>query len=118
MLRRIRFVFGRSPLWDVKDYYDLGEQFTGHWREYTMKELKQMCIWSGLEVVGAWNKNMLTPFKWRLRKLPRVVARWLSVLAPGSRDMNFILCRRPLGDQPTIVESSFIGEPGSTSSSL
>ncbi|HBF67028.1 MAG TPA: hypothetical protein DDW36_01225 [Candidatus Magasanikbacteria bacterium] len=96
MLRRIRFVFGRSPLWTLRDYYDLGESFTGHWREYTLQELKQMCEWSGLQVVGMWNKNMLAPFKWRWEKMPRFIARLLSVCVPGSRDSNFLLCKRPL----------------------
>lgn len=96
MLQRIRFIFGRSPLWDLKDFYDLGDSFTGHWREYTLKELRFMCEWSGLEVISAWNKNMLAPFKFKWKKLPRFIARMISALVPGSRDMNFILCRRSL----------------------
>lgn len=94
MLRRIRFVFGRSPLWDLKSFYDTGERFTGHWREYTLRELCQMCEWAGFEVVNAWNKNMLAPFKFTMKKMPRFIARVLSFFVPGSCDMNFIVCRK------------------------
>jgi 2-polyprenyl-3-methyl-5-hydroxy-6-metoxy-1,4-benzoquinol methylase len=95
LLQRFRFLFGRSPMWNLKDFYNMGESFTGHWREYTVRELEQMCEWSGFEVVETWNVNMLTPFKWNPRKMFRFFVKSFSELVPGSRDTNFILCKRP-----------------------
>ncbi|MBU0671125.1 methyltransferase domain-containing protein, partial [Patescibacteria group bacterium] len=51
LLKRLRFLLGRSPHWDLKQFYELGDRFTGHWREYTADELKQMGKWAGFEII-------------------------------------------------------------------
>ncbi len=96
LLKRIRFIFGKSPLWPVKEFYEAGENFTGHWREYTMDELVVMCELSKFEVVHTYNKNLLTRFKklssWK--KNIRAFVVLLSTLVPGSKEMNYIICKK------------------------
>ncbi len=96
LLRRVRFVFGRSPCWDLKDYFDRGEYFTGHRREFTMGELRQMLQWSGFSAVSVTTQNSF--FSWRRLLHPRKALGHLAALAamPFSkmREMIFALARK------------------------
>lgn len=95
LLKRLRFLVGLSPNWPIESFFQAGEKFTGHWREYTGKELRYMCQTSGFEIVSYWNKNLLANFKrtnWR-KNLRALIAR-LSWFIPGSREMHYILCRK------------------------
>ncbi len=96
LLKRLRFLLGRSPNWPVDEFFETGENFTGHWREYTMKELVYMCEKSGFEVVEKYNKNLLTKFKgWRnWRKNLRAVIMSIASLVPGAGEMHYVLCRK------------------------
>ncbi len=96
LLKRFRFLLGRSPNWPIEEFFRDGEQFTGHWREYTMKELVYMCEKSGFTVLETYNKNFLAPYKhWKQwRKNLRAFLTSLSTLVPGSRDMHYVLCKK------------------------
>ncbi len=96
LLKRIRFLLGRSPNWPIEEFFRDGEQFTGHWREYTMKELIYMCEKSGFTVLETHNKNFLTKYKnWRdWRKNLRALFTSVSNLIPGSREMHYVLCKK------------------------
>ncbi len=95
-LKRIRFLFGLSPNWPINEFFEAGENFTGHWREYTMKELVYMCEKSGFEIVRTYNKNLLTDFKslknWR--KNIRAIIMRISSLIPGAKEMHYVLCKK------------------------
>lgn len=98
LLKRVRFLFGRSPMWDLKDYFETGTGFTGHVREFTVKECRQMFGWSGFEVVTAYSRPAY--FSWRQLKKPhiwhRVIMSWLSWLSPNWGDVIFVVGRRPV----------------------
>ncbi len=96
LLKRLRFLLGRSPNWPVAEFFAAGEAFTGHWREYTMAELTYMCENAGFKIIKTYNKNLLTTFKgWRnWRKNLRACIMSISTLLPGTREMNYLLCQK------------------------
>lgn len=96
LLKRIRFLFGKSPNWPIADFFNEGEVFTGHWREYTRSELSYMCSATGFEVVKAETKDALTPWKWKLniRKNLRALIARLARCVPLAQEMHFVLCRK------------------------
>lgn len=96
LLKRLRFLIGRSPHWPVEEFFADGENFTGHWREYTMKELIFLCEKSGFEIIETHNKNLLTKFKgWKnWRKNIRALVMSLSWFVPQGREMHYVLCRK------------------------
>lgn len=69
LLKRVRMIVGRSPLWDLRDYFDSGLGFTGHVREFTVKECREMYAWSGFTPVSV----VAAPgyFKWRWLRMPK-----------------------------------------------
>jgi len=99
LLKRVRFLFGRSPMWDLKDYFETGKQFTGHVREFTVPECRTMFSWSGFEAVVVYARPAY--FSWRQLKRPRiwhrVILSWLSWLSPNLGDVIFAVGRKPQG---------------------
>lgn len=96
LLKRIRFLLGRAPNWPVEEFYKDGEDFTGHWREYTMSELTKMCELSNFKILKTYNKNVLARFKnWRSwKKNLRALLARISNLIPGTGEMNYVLCKK------------------------
>jgi len=97
LLNRIRFICGRTPLGNLKEFFAAGSGFTGHWREYSLTELRQMVAWSGLEVALAKNLQSMRP---TLRvQAPRDIYvslfRALAMLLPGCKDTNIIIGKKP-----------------------
>ena len=96
LLRRIRFLFGKSPQWDIRDYFDRGERFTGHRREFTVSELCTMISLAGFTVLNWHTKNsflnwrrIFHPQKWR--------AHWCAVFSlpfPLMREVMFVLAQK------------------------
>ena len=68
LLKRVRFVFGRSPMWDLRDYFGSGREFTGHVREFTVTECTQMLAWSGLVPTTVTSRPSY--FRWSWLKNP------------------------------------------------
>jgi SAM-dependent methyltransferase len=95
LLNRARFFFGEPPLGNLKELMS-EENFTGHVREYSMKELKQMCEWSGIKIILAKNRQETKPnFNFRnFRGVYVNFFRLLSYLIPGARESNIILGRK------------------------
>ncbi len=106
LLKRLRFIFGRSPLWDLKDYFKTGPQFTGHVREFTVKECRQMLEWSGFEAVAVHSRP--TYFFWHWLKMPRIWHRVLlqgvSFLSPNWGDLIFAVGRKPRAERNVYQE--------------
>lgn len=97
LLNRARFLFGRSPLAaHLPNFFKRGEQYEGHWREYTLKELKQMFGWLDIVVLQAKNAQSMRPdFKlssWRSWYVS--LLRIFSYIFPGARDTNIIIGRK------------------------
>jgi 2-polyprenyl-3-methyl-5-hydroxy-6-metoxy-1,4-benzoquinol methylase len=97
LLNRFRVLVGRSAFRDLKPFFEFGEKFVGHWREYTLDELKKMCTWSSLTIIEArnyrtspyFNKKNSTSRSWFL-----TIFRLIAIFIPGSRDTNSIMCQK------------------------
>lgn len=98
LLKRIRFLFGKSPNWPIADFFKEGESFTGHWREYTQSELSYMCSAVGFQIVKTETKDALTPWKRELniRKNIRALIARLARCIPLAQEMQYMLCRKTL----------------------
>lgn len=99
LLNRTRLAFGLSPLsGHLEKWFKKGESFEGHWREYALKELKQMFAWLDIKVLIAKNKQsmqpgfkLVTPRSWYVG-----ILRLLARLLPGAGDTNIIIGRKSL----------------------
>ncbi|TAK04887.1 class I SAM-dependent methyltransferase [Patescibacteria group bacterium] len=97
LLKRVRFVLGRSPNWDIKDYFDAGTDFTGHVREFTVAECRAMLAWSGFVPVSVVARPGY--FRWRWlrnpRKMHHVFFQAASLLSPRWGDFIYAAGRKP-----------------------
>ena len=97
LLNRVRFCFGRSPLSaHLKQWFARGEDFAGHWREYTLAELAGMMRWLDFEIIAARNLQSLrprvtaaSPRSWYVNFF-----RLCAYALPGARDTNIIIARK------------------------
>ncbi len=95
LLNRIRFLFGRPAQGNLKEFFR-EENFVGHFKEYTLDDLKKMFEWSGVKIITAKNRQETRP-KIDLRNFRNVyinLIRLLSYFIPGTGDANFILGRK------------------------
>lgn len=97
LLKRIRFLIGRSPNWDIQDFFNAEGRFIGHTREFTVDECRQMATWSGFTVVKA--QAMPTYIRWEWLMQPKKYA-WilsyvLSYASPFFGDNVFLAARKP-----------------------
>lgn len=96
LLRRVRFIFGRSPGWDVKDYFEAGKCFTGHRREFTVLELKQMLEGASFAVIDWTTSNVFLEFK-RFLVPRKFIGQALNTLAlpfPKMREMIYMMAKK------------------------
>jgi len=95
LLNRFRVLFGRAPLGNIRQFFEDGSRFTGHWREYTLDELKLIADLSGLEIVEAGNKQtQKQQMNGNWRKWHRQIARLCGAIIPGCGDTNYLWLRR------------------------
>lgn len=102
LLNRVRFAFGRSPMQaHLHGFFDRGEQYEGHWREYTVHELRQMFEWAGATVVEACNVQSMRPRLklFSLRSWYLNLFRLYAYILPGTRDTNIIIARKQYGHE-------------------
>ncbi len=99
LLKRLRFLVGRTPLWDFRDYFESGKEFTGHIREFTVRECRQMLEWSGLEPIKVYSRA--TYFKWKWLRKPhkwmQLMTQGLSFLSPNFGDLVIAIGRKARG---------------------
>lgn len=95
ILKRMRMLFGRSPYWDLDDFF-LKKQPYGHIREFTADELKRMAELSGFEVIDVNARNVYFNKKWLSKpsKFPRLISHLLSSLFPNGRDVLFLVAKK------------------------
>ncbi|MEK7125711.1 MAG: class I SAM-dependent methyltransferase [Patescibacteria group bacterium] len=97
LLNRIRFVFGRSPMQaHLPNFFSRGENYEGHWREYTLDELATLFQQLDMKVFFKHNVQSMKPrFKLvSIRSWYVSVLRLLSVFVPGARDTNIIIGKK------------------------
>jgi len=94
LLNRMRFLFGLSPMsGHLDEWFEKGENYEGHWREYTLDELQKMFSCLDMLVLKAHNKqSMLPKFKFMsVRSCYVSMFRFLSYMLPGAKDTNIII---------------------------
>lgn len=93
--KRIRFLFGFSPFCELKKFFDSdGEKFSGHWREYTLKELKQMCAWAGLKVIKAKHIDN-SPYRLKgFRDFYYLILKLISFILTGGKRAIIVICQK------------------------
>lgn len=92
-LNRIRFLFGRPPLGNLKDFFAAGEDFDGHWREYSLNELHLFFVWLDIKVIMAKNVQSMKP-SLRIKKFRDIYVnlfRFLGSLIPSCGDANILI---------------------------
>jgi SAM-dependent methyltransferase len=98
-LNRFRVLFGRAPMGNIKEFFSMGDLFTGHWREYTVDELKIVADLAGLGSVEAGNAQTVHPRLTRnWRKWHINLARLGGWLVSNTGDTNYLWARKPLGN--------------------
>ncbi len=97
LLKRVRFAVGRSPNWDLRDYFDSGTGFTGHVREFTVAECRAMLAWSGFVPVSVVARPGY--FRWRWLRNPRkmhyVLFQAVSLLSSRWGDFIYAAGKKP-----------------------
>lgn len=96
LLKRVRFLLGRSPSWDLRDYFDSGTQFTGHVREFTVGECREMLAWSGFEPIRVVARPSYFNRAWFTNptKIHNVLFQSVSRFWPTWGDLIFAAGRR------------------------
>ncbi|MBI2050356.1 MAG: methyltransferase domain-containing protein [Parcubacteria group bacterium] len=97
LLNRIRLLFGRSPVsGHLPNFFNRGENYEGHWREYTLSELAHMFDWLGVSSIQTCNVQSM-----RIQLSLASVRSWyvslfrmLAYMIPGTRDTNIIIGRK------------------------
>lgn len=94
LLNRIRFLFGRPPLGNLKELFEMDAKFVGHFREYTLEELTRMFTWLDIEIVSAKRVQDKKP-KWprNLREIYVNLLRVVAVIFPKLGETNVIIGR-------------------------
>lgn len=97
LLQRLRFLIGRSPGWDLKDFYGSGPAFSGHTREFTVPEMRRMLEWSGFHDIDA--TALPTQFRTRWFRRPgkyhHILLQAVSRLSGRLGDLIFAHGRKP-----------------------
>jgi SAM-dependent methyltransferase len=97
LLRRLRFfLLGRSPHWDLKEFFESGSNFRGHRREFTSSELVKMLKWSSFEIVNKAVKNVFfNPNRFlHKQKIFAQISGILSWPFSSMRDMIYVLAKK------------------------
>ncbi|OJI07341.1 hypothetical protein BK004_01250 [bacterium CG10_46_32] len=97
LLNRIRFLFGMSPMsGHLQNFFNRGELYEGHWREYTLGELRQIFVWVSILVVSSRNVQSMRPGFRALSPRSWYVSlfRVLSYVILGTRDTNIIIGKK------------------------
>lgn len=97
LLNRFRFLLSRSAFSSLENFFQQGENFVGHWREYTLAELKLMFKWLNIEIVEAKNLQDKKPYFLRIRSFREFYIacfRLLSYFIPGAGEANLIIGRK------------------------
>jgi len=56
LVNRVRLLFGKSFMWPIDEFYN-SNNFEGHFREFTLQEMRSILAYSGLKVIRAKTLN-------------------------------------------------------------
>ena len=84
---RLRFLLGRSPVHNLEEFFMAGDSFTGHWREYTLSELRRMFEFIGFERITSINVQSMGP---KLKLRLKYIFSLLAFFLPGGKDTNIV----------------------------
>lgn len=94
--KRLRFLLGLSPWWDIKSFFALDEEsFVGHWREYTKMELIYMHEQVGFKILRTLNRDIFS--LWRKinpRNIWHLFLRYFFYWVPQSREVHIIIAKK------------------------
>ena len=95
LLNRMRFLFGRAPLGNIEEFYTEND-FVGHWREYTIKELEKMFELEHIKIIESKTEQQIKPeFSLQIlknfRRFYLNIFRLLACILPGTGEANIIL---------------------------
>ncbi|MEK9183280.1 MAG: class I SAM-dependent methyltransferase [Patescibacteria group bacterium] len=97
LLRCLRFfLLGRSPNWDVKDFFESGSNFKGHRREFTLDEVVKILEWSFFAVLQKNTRNVffsLGRFFQRKNFFAQLCST-LSIPFSRRREMIYVLAKK------------------------
>lgn len=94
LLNRFRCFLGRPQLSNLRELYEADANFVGHFREYTLEELKQMFSWPEIDIMYAKQLQDKKP-KWP-RTFREVYVNMLRAIArfiPSFGEANIIVGR-------------------------
>ncbi|MBU1159559.1 class I SAM-dependent methyltransferase [Patescibacteria group bacterium] len=97
LLKRLRFfLLGRSPHWDIKDFFESGSDFKGHRREFTVEEIIKMLEWSSFGIIERKTKNIFFDPKKILKpnKTTEQICCLFSWPFSNMREMIYILAKK------------------------
>jgi SAM-dependent methyltransferase len=94
LLNRIRFLFGRPLLGNLRELFDTDVAFVGHFREYTLEELVWMFGWLDIEIIFAGQIQDKKP-KWphNFRGIYVNFFRTVAAIFPSLGETNIIIGR-------------------------
>lgn len=94
-LNRFRMFFGKAPMANIESFYKGGDDFNGHWREYTVSELKSITRLSGQGLIKAGNAQT-TPFQFtkNYKKWHVNIGRIFGYIIPHSGDTNYVWIKK------------------------
>ncbi|HYW06665.1 MAG TPA: methyltransferase domain-containing protein [Longimicrobium sp.] len=91
--KRLALLRGRSPLPPLADVFASAIPFTGHHREYTAAELREVAELAGLEVVSAEQFNYSPPPGGVRGRVRRPLDSLIYALFPNTRECLAVVCR-------------------------
>lgn len=97
LLRRLRFfLLGRSPNWDIKDFFEDGSNFRGHRREFTLGEVVNMLERSSFMVLQKNVKNVFFGFSrfFQRKNFFAQLCSAFSLLLFTTREMIYVLAKK------------------------
>ena len=106
-----RLLLRKSVLAPLQHFFDSEFPFTGHYREYTLEEIKRMLVWSGFEIPRTayfqqydpvflirqkkrFANNLFDPIRWR-EILVMSAWRPFTILVPSLSQFLFVVARKP-----------------------
>ena len=91
LANRMRFLLGRPPVHNTRQYFLEGDKFNGHWREYTLGELKEMFVLADIQTMASRTCQSMRPKLGRFNKIPLGITRIMAHLVESWGDTNQIL---------------------------
>ncbi len=94
-LKRVRMLFGKSPSWDLEDFF-LRKQPFGHFREFTSNELRKMAELSGFKVIDVCARNIYFKRRWLInrQKFSQALSWLVSQVFFAGRDNLYLVAQK------------------------